>query len=54
MKVDAGSSVKDLVIKIKVVGVNKLRFKIWLGSLLIRFGVFIIGCNFEIMGERND
>lgn len=47
MKVDAGSCLKEMNVKIELSGINKLRFKIWFGSLFIRLGFIIIGCDVE-------
>ena len=43
---------KDITIGVKVQGLRRFRFRLWLGQLLIRLAAIVIGCNIKIEDER--
>ena len=46
--VNVNSTMKNIELTVRVTGLRELRLRRWLGLLLVRAGVFVIGCRFRV------
>ncbi len=48
IKVPAAAAMKRCEITVRITGTRRLRFRLWLGGLVIRFGIWITGAKGEV------
>lgn len=48
IKANVNDAMRNLVIKVRFVGLARLTIRLWLGVRFIRLGTWITGANFEI------
>lgn len=51
-EIDVNDTLKDFTADVKIVGVKRATFRIKLGLLFIRFGVWITGMGFQVEIEE--
>lgn len=54
LDVPVDTAVKALTLRINIKGLYVAKLKMWLGAKIIRFGVFVIGCDAEIKVNGDD
>jgi hypothetical protein len=51
VSVNAGQVMRGAVITVRIRGTRRLRFRVWLGAHVVRFGCWIMGCRGEVEHE---
>jgi len=46
--IKAKEAMKQFCISVHVIGLKELRFRIWLGSIFLKIGAWILNCKIEI------
>jgi hypothetical protein len=49
LSVNAGEALRHIKVTIRVKGLRRLRFRLWLGSKLFRIGAAVMGCLIEVL-----
>jgi hypothetical protein len=39
---------RDVKIRVKVIGIRRFRIRAWVATRIIRFGVWVLGCQCEV------
>lgn len=50
-KVDVSKAMQNLTMRVEVVGMSKLRTRVWLAMLCFRIGASVAGCNIEFVND---
>lgn len=48
-KIQATELLRNLTLRVRLVGVKTMRVRIWLGTRIIRLGAAVIGCTIELV-----
>jgi hypothetical protein len=48
-KVQASELLRNMTLRVRLVGVKTMRVRVWIGTRVIRLGAAIIGCAIELV-----